>query len=62
MNTWINAKTNEIEYFEGFPPQDRIKEFMPQIPTVGTLYDLYIMKGETHEDAFILVLEACIVD
>lgn len=54
---WMNQKTGESEHFEGFPPEDRILEFLPQIPEAKDLYDACREAGMSLEDSVVLILK-----
>lgn len=55
--SWHNFKTETKEYFEGFPPVKRIKEFIPQTIESQCLYAYFVQTNNTPSESMVLVLK-----
>ena len=49
---WFNYTTGDVEVAQGYPPADRLHEFIPQSPAAQTLYRVYQEQGDSPEVAF----------
>lgn len=60
IKLWHNFKTGESDHHEGCPPDDKMKEYIPQLLAAQGLYDCYIGQGSTPMESMGKVLKASI--
>lgn len=57
VNYWDNVKTGESEGFVGYPPDERLHEFIPQDAASQGVYHVCIEMGKTPVEAMTHVLK-----
>jgi hypothetical protein len=56
---WHNFATGQTDWRDSIPATDEeAKQYLPQDPAALNLYDLYRLRGDSIEDAFIATLRA----
>ena len=49
---WHNFKTGQWEFIKGEPSVAKLKEFLPQVPSLLGMFDCYLAMGKPPMEAF----------
>jgi hypothetical protein len=58
--SWWNYKEGKFLDFDGAPPVETLKDYMPQLPPAFCMYDCLVQLGNSEMNALKEVLLACV--